>query len=82
MSEGTETKITLPDGVELLPFEPVVMVNEELGLTIAVFEDVPYVAKPLHKGVYHFVDELRAMEDDRLVGVQFWVGVPSPSSVD
>lgn len=59
-------------------FIPHTIVKNELGMTECVFEDVACVAKPLHPGVHHFIDELRAMDDDRLVGIQFWASRPSP----
>lgn len=46
-------------------------------LTMWVFEDVSCVARQAFPGKYHFVDELRAMTDDRLVGVQVWKTIKS-----
>lgn len=62
--------------IEIADFKPCIYVNDGAGVTICQFEDVAYVAKPLHPGLYHFIDELRAVDDDRLVGVQFWCGTP------
>lgn len=63
-------------------FEPCTMVNDVLGLTTTMFEDVAYVAKPLHDGAPHFIDELRATDDNRLVGVQYWVGLPTGRTIE
>lgn len=52
--------------------EPARIDLTESGVTQWVFEDCPHVAKDAFPGVFHFIDELRAMDDGRLVGVQFW----------
>lgn len=72
--------IELP--AELAEFEPCIVVNEEAGLTIAVFEDVAYYAKPLFPDLPHWIDELRAMDDDRLIGVQLWMTMPPQLTAD
>lgn len=60
-------------------FKPCVILKEEAGITEAVFEDCAYVAKPVIPGIHHWVDELRAIDDDRLVGIQIWAIRPPAS---
>lgn len=67
------------DELELLPFVPCVTINPLIGITTCFFEDCATVAKPLHPGIHHFIDELRAIDNDRLVGIQFWTGYPNPT---
>ena len=64
-------------GLELKPFKPCVFVNDTLGLTEAIFEDVSHTAKPLFEKVYHWIDTLHAHDDDRLVGIQIWATKPA-----
>lgn len=69
-------------GTEIGEFKPGVVVNDILGLTTYLHEDVPYVAHPLtcpDGTKAHWVDALLAMDDGRLVGVNFWF-VASASS--
>ena len=53
-------------------FKPCRLDNSDSGITEWVFEDVAHVARPAFPEIYHFIDELVAMDDGRLVGVQFW----------
>lgn len=66
------------EGVTIAEFKPCRLDMADSGMTQWFFEDVGYVAKPAFPGLYHFIDELRAMDDDRLVGVQFWGPPPKP----
>ncbi|MGE3645463.1 MAG: hypothetical protein AB7F96_16565 [Beijerinckiaceae bacterium] len=67
--------MTDDDGWEPV-FEPGTHVNDDTGITQTYFEDVPYKAVPLHEGVPNFIDEMRALDDGRLVGMIYWVGIP------
>ena len=58
---------------------PAIVVNDEAGITTFTTVDCATVAKPLHPGIYHYIDELRSF-DGRLVGVQFWCG-SKPSGI-
>lgn len=49
---------------------PSIEINRELGLTSFFVEDVAYVARALGKP--HWIDALHAMDDNRLIGIQFW----------
>lgn len=61
----------LPEG-EIAEFKPVAYVNEECGITEYVFEDAAYVAQPVFPNLYHYIDWMVALDDGRLVGIQFW----------
>jgi hypothetical protein len=62
------------------PFEPCIEENSDLGLTTYYHEDVAHYAHPMTP--YHGVDALLAMDDKRLVGVNFWRPLCSPDKLD
>lgn len=61
---------------------PATVVNDDMKITTAVFEDTAYVARPLFAGIPHWIDELRAMDDNRLVGIQIWATTPPVTKGD
>ena len=65
------------DGIDT--FKPCVTVNDESGITEAIFEDVSAVAVPVFDGVYHYIDKLVAPDDGRLVGLQVWATKSLPA---
>ena len=66
----------LPDGIEIGEFKPCIIVNEEIGITEFVTEDVAYVAEPVFPGVYHWIDKHLAVDDGRIVGMAVWKTKP------
>jgi hypothetical protein len=53
-------------------FKPCRVDLVDSNMTQWAFEDVANFARPAFPGLYHFIDEICAMEDGRLVGIQFW----------
>lgn len=70
-------KLTLPDGIEIGEFKPCQIIYKDSGITEYIFEDVAYLATPVVPGVYHTVDWLLALDNQRLVGIQFWTVHPT-----
>lgn len=66
----------LPDGMLIGDFKPCFMVNEAMNMVEVLFEDVPSTSKPLIDGVYHWIDQLVAHDDGRVVGLNFWIYKP------
>ena len=60
-------------------FKPCITVNEDAGVTEAVFEDVPYIADPVFPGAFHYIDRHVAMDDGRLVGMAVWKASTPPA---
>jgi hypothetical protein len=60
------------DDVELAEFKPCKIILEDAGITQFVFEDAAHYTAPVIEGEYHSVDWMIAMDDGRLVGLQFW----------
>lgn len=74
--------ISIPNGAVLSEFRPCIIPNDGLKTTMCLFEDVPYVAVPFYKDengkpIHHYVDQLLATDDRRVVGMQVWVGPKS-----
>lgn len=65
---------TLPFDLPLPEFKPNVLELREAGITSYIHEDVAYYSKAV--GQPHYVDALLAMDDNRLVGVNFWFVPP------
>src|SRR6185312_12493297 len=59
-------------------FKPGFMVNEPMNMVEVFFEDVSCTSKPLIEGVYHWIDQLIAHDDGRVVGLNFWIYKPPP----
>lgn len=60
-------------------FKPGRLDLTESQMTQWVFEDCATVSRPAFPGLYHFIDEIVAMNDGRLVGIQFWG--PPPAAI-
>lgn len=78
---SSEGEAKLPPDLEIAEFKPCRLDLSDSGMAQWAFEDVANVANPAFPGVYHFIDEIRAMDDGRLVGIQFWGPPPKPSAV-
>ena len=70
-------RLTLPDGVEIGEFRPCIIVNDDMRITEAVFEDVQYKSVPVFDGIYHYMDKYLAVDDGRLVGFAVWMTRPA-----
>lgn len=68
--------IELPEGFVLGDFKPCYMINEAMNMVEIHFEDVACMATPLIDGVYHWIDKLVAFDDQRVVGLNFWIYKP------
>lgn len=75
---SSEGEAKLPPDLEIAEFKPCRLDLSDSGMAQWAFEDVANVANPAFPGVYHFIDEIRAMDDGRLVGIQFWGPPPKP----
>jgi hypothetical protein len=72
----TAKQLVLPDGMVIGDFKPCFMVNEVMNMVEVLFEDVSSTSKPLIDGVYHWIDQLVAHDDGRVVGLNFWIYKP------
>ena len=72
-----EAQLTTDGGYPLMAkFKPCFVVNEPMNMVEVFFEDVSCTSKPLIEGVYHWIDQLIAHDDGRVVGLNFWIYKP------
>ena len=69
----------MSEDLDLAEFKPCQSINTMAGVTEYVFEDVACYSSPVVRGVHHAVDWMLALDDGRLVGMQFWSVHPSLS---
>lgn len=69
--------LNLSDNLQIEDFMPCRFYGEDSKITSWIFEDVAYVAKPAFEGIFHFIDEMRALDDNRLIGIQYWGPPPA-----